>query len=264
MSRQDHYSDSGMNQMIAAQMQHAQAQRPPQNAGIGHYPGRADEESQYMSSKAGGQWQWNRDGPKASHAISPHMYHEGQRPDGKPGLEKQAVKDPRAPSHEADMEVGYEDTVALPQTFESLEQKFIQDIIELTKELEDAEDKENARHRERLMEINTKYQEKLVAMRARQANKREEVLRIESQARHNEYQKKQQQQAHMVGYQSNVRPPEPHGYGPPGGPISRGYGAASGSEFESAYGDQARDRGYQQPRGPYPGGRAYNSDGRYF
>lgn len=62
-------------------------------------------------------------------------------------MEKQGNKDSRAQAHEEDMEIGYEDN-ALPQTFEGLEQKFIQDIMKLTKEQQDAEDTENARHRE--------------------------------------------------------------------------------------------------------------------
>lgn len=68
-------------------------------------------------------------------------------PDPKLGLDKQADKDPRAQDHEQDMEIGYEEH-AMPQTFESLEQKFLDDIMKLTKEQQEAEDAENARHRE--------------------------------------------------------------------------------------------------------------------
>lgn len=82
MRRPSHY-DSGVNQMVAAQMQHAQAQRLQHNSGMGHYPGRADslqvdEENQYLSSKAEGKWQWDRDGPKGSNVMSSHMYKEGK------------------------------------------------------------------------------------------------------------------------------------------------------------------------------------------
>lgn len=45
------------------------------------------------------------------------------------------------------MEIGYEEHT-IPPTFESLEQKFIDDIMKLTKEQQEAEDAENARHRE--------------------------------------------------------------------------------------------------------------------
>ena len=78
---------------------------------------------------------------------APRSSYPGQRPDPKLGLEKQGNKDPRAQAHQDDMEVGYEDN-NLPQTFEGLEQKFIQDLMKLTKEQHDAEDAENARHRE--------------------------------------------------------------------------------------------------------------------
>lgn len=73
--------------------------------------------------------------------------YQGQRPDSKLVLEKQGSKDPRDQAQQEDMELGYEDN-APPQTFEGLEQKFIQDIMKLTKEQQDAEDTENARHRE--------------------------------------------------------------------------------------------------------------------
>lgn len=45
------------------------------------------------------------------------------------------------------MDVGYEGN-HLSQTFEGLEQNFRDDIIKLTKEQNDAEDAEYARHRE--------------------------------------------------------------------------------------------------------------------
>jgi hypothetical protein len=62
---------------------------------------------------------------------------------------------------------------------------------------------------QRLNEINAQYQEKLLALRARQATYREEFLRKESQARQQQY-----QQASMSSYANNVRPGETHGYTP--------------------------------------------------
>lgn len=283
MRRSSHYADSAINQMVAAQMHHAQAQRLQHNPGMSHYQGRADslqadEERQYMSSKGDGQWQWDRDGSKGSNVVSSNMYQEdqgndasrssypGQRPDAKLGLDKQGSKETRAQGQHDDMEVGYEDNI-VPQTFESLEQKFIQDIMNLTKEQQDAEDTENSRHRERLNEINTQYQEKLLAIRARQATRREEFLRKESQSRHQQY-----QQSNINSYQTNPGPSDAHGFGSSAhaaagtmGDAHRAYGAAG--NFES-YGErpgfgEGAGRGYE-PRGQYPGGRAYNSGGRYF
>lgn len=73
--------------------------------------------------------------------------YEGQRSDSKIGLEKHANRDPRAQACQEQMEVGYEDNTLL-QTFEGLEQKFLRDIVKLTKEHQDAEDLEYVRHME--------------------------------------------------------------------------------------------------------------------
>lgn len=96
----------------------------------------------------------------------PRSYYQGQRSDPRMVLERQGNNDPRshpgdprmgsdrqgnndARSHpgEEDMEIGYEDKPML-QTFEGLEQRFLDDIMKLAKEQTDAEDAENARHRE--------------------------------------------------------------------------------------------------------------------
>ena len=71
---------------------------------------------------------------------------QGQRSDQRLASEKQG-NDLRSQSREEDMEIGYEDNVG-GQTFEGLEQRFYDDILKLTKEQNDAEDAENARHRE--------------------------------------------------------------------------------------------------------------------
>lgn len=55
--------------------------------------------------------------------------------------------DLRSQPHEEDMDIGYEDNRVV-QTFEGLEQRFLDDIMKLNKEQTDAEDAENARHRE--------------------------------------------------------------------------------------------------------------------
>ncbi|CAK9184658.1 unnamed protein product [Ilex paraguariensis] len=74
-------------------------------------------------------------------------YYQGQRLDPRMALERQGLKDPRSQPREEDMEVGYEDNLS-SQTFEGLEQKFLDDIMKLSKEQTDAEDAENARHRQ--------------------------------------------------------------------------------------------------------------------
>lgn len=74
-------------------------------------------------------------------------YYQGQKPDLRLALEKQGNNDVRPQTHNKDADHGYE-KVPFSQTFEGLEQKFLDDITKLAKELNDAEDAENVRHRE--------------------------------------------------------------------------------------------------------------------
>lgn len=67
--------------------------------------------------------------------------------DPKLGMEKQG-SDPRAqPQHQENPKPGYENNHGM-QTFEGLEQKFMDDITRLAKDQIKAEDAEIARHRE--------------------------------------------------------------------------------------------------------------------
>lgn len=83
-------------------------------------------------------------------------YFQGQRSDPKLALESQNNSDPRSQSHIEDMDLGYEDKPSL-QSFEDLEQKFLDDIRQLAKEQNDAEDAENARHREVCLYLKVDY-----------------------------------------------------------------------------------------------------------
>lgn len=74
-------------------------------------------------------------------------YYHSLRPDPRLTMEKQADSNMRSQLHDKESNVGYEN-MPLSQTFEGLEQKFLDDIMKLSKELHDAEDAENARHRE--------------------------------------------------------------------------------------------------------------------
>lgn len=74
-------------------------------------------------------------------------FYDGQRSDPKVGLEKQPNKEARDQPRTDRTETRYEN-YNLPRTFEGLEQSFHEDIILLSKELQDAEDAENSRHRE--------------------------------------------------------------------------------------------------------------------
>lgn len=114
---------------------------------------------------------------------------------------------------------------------------------------------------QRLNEINTQYQEKLVAIRARQANLRDEFLRKELEVHHKQY-----QQASMSSYHPN----EAYGYGSVPAAAAHGdshqaYGRGSFDSYRERpeFGGGAQSREFES-RGQYPGGRAYNSGGRYY
>lgn len=282
--------------MVSAQLHHYQAQQRvqqrPDNSYPGRDPGQAAGENQYAAQKVR-QSQWDKGGPNIPNQISPYAYNEGQGAEGtqsfydgkksdlRVGLEKQPRKESMDQPRTDKIETRHED-YNLPRTFEGLEQNFHEDIVVLSKELHDAEDAENTRHRERLNEINVQYREKLLALRARQMAYREEFLRKESLERQQQYQK-----ASMSNYVNTVVPREPRGYPPTAaatpppaaapapaggayGEAHRGYASGRYESFgerpdypEFHAGGQGRGHGFE-PRGEYPGGRAYNSGGRRF
>ncbi|XP_021628623.1 uncharacterized protein LOC110626817 isoform X3 [Manihot esculenta] len=168
MRRQGQYADSGANAYVGAQMQHISAQRMDSRSDNDHFQGRLEaftpeREHPYVTSKAEGQWRWERDESKVSNPMASRILNEGQAVDGsrsyfqgkglglgpepKLALEKQGINDPRFGPCEEDMQVGLKEKPLL-QTFEGIEQKFLDDITKLAKEQNDAEDAENARHRE--------------------------------------------------------------------------------------------------------------------
>ncbi|XP_035540636.1 uncharacterized protein LOC118343667 [Juglans regia] len=280
MRQQGQYTHSGVNTYASSQMHQMSTQRMEQK--LGPFEGRLEaftpeREHPYGTSNAEGRWKWERDGSKVSNSVASYMsnegqgsdaprsYFHGQRPDPKLALEKQSNSDTRSQTHEENMDLGFEDN-ALLQTFEGLEQKFHDDIMKLAKEQNEIEDAENARHRERINTINAQYEEQLVALRARHASRREEFLQRESQARHHQYQK-----AMMDQYpNSSMGSSDPHGYigiasSGAVGEARRGYN----SDHFDSYGERARflggarDEGLES-RGPYPGGRVYDTGSRYY
>ncbi|KAL9388320.1 hypothetical protein Peur_016925 [Populus x canadensis] len=239
----------------------------------------AEQHPGFKSSKAEGQWQWERESRNVHNQLPPHGFSEGQGgngarsyyhgppPDPKSGLENQSNKEAsRIQPREQDMELGFEDN-SLPMSFEGLERKFFDEVMKLAKEQSDAEDVENARHREKIIEINTRYQEKLSALRVQQANRREEFLHKESQARLSQYQQS------SMGHYPNTGLQDTRGYSVAaaagstgGGETHRGHAS---SQFESnrerpQYGAGGRAQG-NEGRVPYPEGRVYNNAGtRYY
>ncbi|KAJ4720530.1 Ubiquitin carboxyl-terminal hydrolase [Melia azedarach] len=168
------------------------------------------------------------------------------------GVENQANKEPRAQLHEQNMQIGNRHN-QLQMTSEVIEQKFLDGILKLAKEQSDAEDVEIARHREKIIGINTKYQEKLEAVRAHQANRREEFLRKASQARLQQYQQagtSQFSNTDLIGgpsYCSTAVASSAEGHRP-----------HTAGQFEYLGG--GRDQKYDE----YPQGRTYNTGIHYY
>nr|CAB3496354.1 unnamed protein product [Digitaria exilis] len=275
--------------MVAAQLHHYQAQQRgqqhPENSYTGRDPGQASGEHQYTPPKFCNIMLTVGD---AGHgAAGAQSFYDGKRSEAKVGLEKQSSKETRDQPRTDRTETRYED-YNIPQTFEGLEKSFHEDIVMLSKELQDAEDAENSRHREKLKEINMQYQEKLLALRARQANYRDEFLRKESLARQQQYQHATMNHyannaaaGEQLGYHPTALPGEQHGYHPTAAATPAGAGGAYGDahrayasgQYESLSdrpdypefhgGGRGRGRGFEH-RGQYPSGRAYSSGGRRF
>ncbi|KAK7292447.1 hypothetical protein RIF29_08228 [Crotalaria pallida] len=185
-------------------------------------------------------------------------------------MQNQSNNDSRSQAREEDRDrdrdVGYEGNLP-SQTFEGLEKNFNDDIVKLAKELNDAEDAEYVRHREKINAINTQYEEKLAALRSQHASRRAEFLQREAQARQQQY-----QQSIRDPYPSSGMPPrdrDPHGYNPVNalaGGGERGYSADHFDPYKerARFLGSARDQGFE-PRGPYPGGRVYDTTfSRYY
>ncbi|KAK6933631.1 hypothetical protein RJ641_036525 [Dillenia turbinata] len=159
---------------IANQMQKLSAQRRPRSPGRDSYQGQSeviDADVKHRTKQMNG---------RGSNSIG--SFHQ------KSDLKMNQGTAEVSKVHEQDMDIGYENN-STAVAFETLEMKFLDEIVNLTKEQSDLEDAENARHREKLMEINTHYQEKILSLRAQQAKQREEFLHKELQARRHQYQK---------------------------------------------------------------------------
>ncbi|XP_050235100.1 uncharacterized protein LOC126683294 [Mercurialis annua] len=287
MRRQGQYGDHhGADTYTGgAHMQHLSSQRMENRPESDHFQGRLEaftperEQHFYPSSKVEGQWRWERDESKMSHPLPSQIFAEGQGvdatrsyfqrkgpgQDAKLALEKQGTNDPRFGPREDNMQIGFEDK-PLVQNFEGIEHKFLDDIMKLAKDQNDAEDAENVRHREKISAINTQYQEQLEALRARHASRRDEFLHKESQARQHQY-----QQSMMGDFPSSgMVPSDPHGYsaGAPSAVTNEAHRAYATDQFDS-YREPARvhggsrDQGFEA-RGPYPGGRVYETGRRYY
>ncbi|GFP89453.1 hypothetical protein PHJA_001088900 [Phtheirospermum japonicum] len=243
----------------------AQPHQQHQNSKSGYHQGR-QQEQQTLGDKErdpqhDNQWRWERDGaqdklpqtamsPTAPFSEgkgreAPRSYYQNQRLDPRAPMERQVGGDPRPQPHEEDMDIGYEDNNRVMPTFEGLEQRFLDDFMKLSKEQTDAEDAENARHRERINAINAQYEEQLLALRARHASRRDEILRRESQVRQQQY-----QQMVIETYPTNNN-------------MDNNSESYESYRERSRFPGNARDHGYES-KVPYPKGRAYDSGSRYY
>ncbi|XP_023767717.1 uncharacterized protein LOC111916308 [Lactuca sativa] len=272
MNRQTPYGDASVNRYGGSQS-HASAQRMQQHAQTPQFPFRGD-----------GRQQWNTiANPQIElNPMSPHSYSQGghkgnmkiqsQERMGNQkynNYENQGNKETRLQSHEQEMEVGYEDNTYTPSqlSFEGMEQRFQDEIMKLIKDLSNAEDAENARHKERIVEINMRYQENLCSLRAQHASRVGEFVGKESETRLHHY----QQAANAMTER-----------GPPGGMAREArrrydnYGAipdeSSYREYQHQhqhpqYREHSREpmtsQGYES-RVPHPHGRVYNNSGAHY
>lgn len=78
---------------------------------------------------------------------APRSYYQGQRPELRMAVEKQGGYGAHSQPCGDEIDMRFEEN-PLPHTFEGLEQKFLDDIMKLSKEQNDAEDAEITRHRE--------------------------------------------------------------------------------------------------------------------
>ncbi|XP_031505569.1 uncharacterized protein LOC116267801 [Nymphaea colorata] len=282
MRHQDHYARSDVNQLVAAQMQHMAVQRMHHNPGLEPYAGRSDAiqleaEQRYAPLKSESQWQWDGKDPKGGPtSLGSHLYREGpeninsyqgQKSDLNSVMEKAPSNtDTRASDHhEQDMEIGYEEA-QLPETLEALDQKFMDETLRLTTEQQDAEKEESARHLKRMREIDEQYQAKLSTIWARHRNQLEDLIRREAQLRHQQY-----QHAARSQYQhGSVGAGDLHGYGASFGDGPQGYPTRAYDAYRErmqSYGNAShphpRNPAYDV-RGPYPGGRIYDTNPRYY
>ncbi|KAI4382213.1 hypothetical protein MLD38_008204 [Melastoma candidum] len=273
MRQQNQFPNSGMEGFGGNRMQLTQ----PMEYGSADYHGQFEaftppRDDTHLGSKVEAQLGWDRGGPDPAHSAAGRMmyegqgigpsrsYYQGQRQDSRMHLERHGSSDNRPPWNNADMDVEYDKSPFLP-TFEALERKFLDDIGKLAKELNDAEDAENTRHREKINAINAQYQEQLMSLRTKHANRRDEFLRRESTARQQQYQK-----VMIDRYSSSGRSPRnPKNFG--GGAVPGSAGPYSMSDRYDSFGDGSRPhggaRGRGDTRGPYQGGRTYDKVSRF-
>lgn len=298
MGRQGSNRGSNTNSLVAAQMQHIAAQRMQHNSSSQPYQGMADVppmdmDQRYGSSQADGRWKWEgaRNG---TNSVPSHLYKEGRGPsDPSSGnISPSKVRGPDGASpyyhgqmpdimppegsnvllkdsdQKQEMDVGFADQ-SLPKSLEALEHKLMDEVMTLIKDQNDAEDEENARHRECTREIHEQYQAKIVALRTQHAKRREEFFRHELLSRVGQHQQPVlSKQYHETAGGPMLGHDDHRGYGTGLGEGHQVYpgGYESRRDEMQYYGNPPhsynRNQGYDI-REPYPGSRMYDSAQRY-
>lgn len=252
-ARKSHGSHNRTPESVAAaHMQHIASQQTQYDPNMQPYAGQEgpyyDEQHNSMD-QMNQRRQWETGTQNGSFAMAPYGLKGGPQYDER-SISKGVIKEE---DHGRDAEAGF-DQQAMTQTLESLEQKFVQETMQLTKDLNDAEDKENARHRQAIREIQEQYQQKMVSLRAQQGKRRDEFLRQEAHFR--------QQQYHQYQHQQSQSGSKFYNYDL-GGPIPGGFN--NGPREQPGYGSSSVDRndGPGDNYGSFRGGSFRNSSHSY-
>uniref|UniRef100_A0A7N0RCN3 Uncharacterized protein n=1 Tax=Kalanchoe fedtschenkoi TaxID=63787 RepID=A0A7N0RCN3_KALFE len=275
MRRHTPYADPRINAYLHTEPK--ATHRLQYEMGMDNYTGKSDlirtqDERISHPSNMESHWPMGHDGSQMLNRVSSHPsrddrgrnerrpYHQSYVPNPNTDFENQA--DREAVQAEQDMEIGYEETPS-PLTFEGLERKFNDEIVSLVKEQNDLEDAEITRHKERLMEINTQYQQQLSSLRTRQGARREEFLQKESEARRYQFQKSGIQEYpnsmslgdfHQYGRTGSVAASAPLGGGVDqyipsvaSAEATRPYGGSAGQNHFSPHAAGEATRDYRDP-----------------
>ncbi|KAH7433316.1 hypothetical protein KP509_07G063500 [Ceratopteris richardii] len=259
--RKAHGSHRPSDQGAGAHMQHITSQQTQYEPNIPPYGG---QESSYFDEQnsnidpSGARRPWETSSQNGAYGMASYGFKGGLPYEERP-LSKAALKDE---DHGRDADMGF-DQHGVPQSLEGLEQKFMQETMQLTKELNDAEDKENARHRQAIREIQEQYQQKMASLRVQQAKRRDEFVRNEVHFRQQQYQQYPHQPlqggSKYYNYDTTVTLPsgfsgisrEQSGYAGPGSSdrndgTNDGYGSFRGGSYHSSshsYRSSAYDSG---------------------
>ncbi|CAM8897925.1 unnamed protein product [Rhodiola kirilowii] len=206
----------GQHYHQADQMRHAPSQRIDPKSGSGNFQRReqglaSERGHDYANARDEEQWRSGKDG---SNMSNPHQLHRDD-------LEKLIYQDQRSdfqssfgsqgnrfhPRQEG-LEIQFADDSMMARGFDSLENKFLNDIMKLVSEQKNAEDAEYTRHKEKLDTINIQYEEQLTTQRVNQASRRDVILQNESNARQQQYQQLMSDQYSNYSIPSN----NPHIY----------------------------------------------------